>query len=85
MRFSTMNALVGGGIQRRQKTAPTVTASTATSVRQTILQILEKKVPADGIPKVTCRENMNLRASILQWSVALHIGLPRKAMQVPVD
>src|SRR3970040_950735 len=42
-RFSSMKALVGGGIQRRQRIIPTVTAITASSVRQRIRRTLENR------------------------------------------
>jgi hypothetical protein len=48
-----MNALVGRGIQRRQRIIPAVTAITASTVRQRIRRTLDRMVPLEADVEVT--------------------------------
>src|SRR5574341_1505365 len=52
-RFSSMKAVVGGGIQRRQRMTATVTAITASTVRQRIRRTLDRMAPLEADVEVT--------------------------------
>ena len=52
MRFSIMNALVGGGIQRKQTTGRTVSTTTASSTRQKNRRSRENLVLLDTMAEV---------------------------------
>jgi hypothetical protein len=48
-----MKAVVGGGIQRRQRITATVTAITASTVRQRIRRTLDRMAPFEADVEVT--------------------------------
>jgi hypothetical protein len=53
MRLASMKAVVGGGIHRKQRTVTTVTAATASTVRQRIRRVLERRLSRDRDADVT--------------------------------